>query len=235
VVVGRNSSIETGRTKRLHEDGPGTLVMEFLDEAILPDGRVKVPFKGKGEVCAAFSEAVFRYLESYNISHHFIESVGNGRIKVRRLDMLPLTVHVRNIAAGDMVERFSLQEGQVLDYPVIEHYLKRPGLAPTMVNPSHCLAFQLASDEELKALGRLASKVNAVLRSFFDRRDLILVDFTLEFGKDKGVVLVGDEISPDTCRLWDRRTRKKYDSDCFKSNMNAAEEIYREVLEKVIG
>ena len=126
--------------------------------------------------CAAFSEAVFRYLESYNIGHHFLERVGEGRMRVRRLTMLPLTVHVRNLAAGDMVERFSLQEGQVLDYPVIEHYLKRPGLSPTMVNPSHCLAFQLATDEELKALGRLASKVNAVLRSFFDRRDLVLVD-----------------------------------------------------------
>lgn len=233
--MGRNSSIETRRTKRLHDDGPGTLIMEFLDEAILPDGRIKVPFKGKGAVCAAFSEAVFRYLESYNIGHHFIEGVGEGRIKVRRLDMLPLTVHVRNLAAGDMVERFSLAEGQVLDYPIIEHYLKRPGLSPTMVNPSHCLAFQLATDDELKALGRVASKVNAVLRSFFDRRDLVLVDFTLEFGKDGGCILVGDEISPDTCRLWDRRTKKKYDSDCLKSNLSSSEAIYREVLEKVIG
>lgn len=231
--MARNKTLSAGRTKRLLEDGPDRLILEFGDEAVLPDGRVKVPFKGKGAVCAQFSEAVFHYLESYRIAHHFLERVGENRLKVRRLEMLPLTVHVRNVATADLVERFSLEEGQVLDYPVIEHYLKRPGLEPTLVNTSHCLAFQLAQEDEIRAVGRVAAKVNAVLRSFFERRDVQLVDFRLEFGMAGGSLYVGDEISPDSCRLWDRRTRKKYDSDCLRSGLSGAEETYREILEKV--
>lgn len=226
--------LSAGRTKRLLEDGADRLVLEFTDDAVLPDGRVKAPFKGKGAVCAQFSEAVFRYLESYHIAHHFVERVGDNRLKVRKLRMLPLTVQVRNVATADLVERFSLEEGQVLDYPVIEHYLKRPGLEPTLVNTSHCLAFQLAQEEEIRAVGRVAAKVNAVLRSFFDRRDVQLVDFRLEFGLAGGALLIGDEISPDSCRLWDRRTRKKYDSDCMRSGLAGAEDAYREILEKVL-
>lgn len=225
----------THRTKRLYEDGPTTLEMEFLDLAELPDGRLKAPFKGKGEVCARFSEAVFRYLESYNIGHHFLSLSGEARMKVRRLEMLPLTVRVRNLAAGDLVELFSVQEGQTLDVPVVEMEYKRPGEAPVPVNASHCLAFHLASEDELRGVDRMASKINAVLRSFFDRRDIQLVDVELEFGRHQGQLLLGDEISPDTCRLWDRRTRRKYDSDCLRSGLAAAEPAYRDVLAKVLG
>jgi len=232
--VSRNKVLRAGRTKRLHEDGDDRLVLEFLDEAVLPDGRVKAPFKGKGAVCAQFSEALFHYLESYHIGHHLLERVGENRLRVRRLEMLPLTVLVRNVATADLVERFPLEEGQLLDSPVIEHYLKRPGLAPTLVNTSHCLAFQLAQEEEIRAVARMAAKVNAVLRSFFDRRDVQLVDFRLEFGRAGGALCVGDEISPDSCRLWDRRTRKKYDADCLRGGLSGAEETYREILEKVL-
>ncbi len=225
----------THRTKRVYEDGPSTLELEFLDLAELPDGRLKAPFKGKGEVCARFSEAVFRYLESYNIGHHFLSMSGEARMKVRRLDMLPLSVRVRNLAAGDLAEIFPVQEGQLLDVPVVELFYKRPGAGLVPVNTSHCLAFHLATEDELRAVDRMASKINAVLRSFFDRRDIQLVDVELEFGRHQGQLLLGDEISPDTCRLWDRRTRRKYDSDCLRSGLAAAESAYRDVLEKVLG
>ncbi|MFA7329958.1 MAG: phosphoribosylaminoimidazolesuccinocarboxamide synthase [Candidatus Delongbacteria bacterium] len=225
----------THRTKRVYEDGPSTLELEFLDLAELPDGRLKAPFKGKGEVCARFSEAVFRYLESYNIGHHFLAMSGEARMKVRRLDMLPLSVRVRNLAAGELAEIFPVQEGQLLDVPVVELFYKRPGAGLVPVNSSHCLAFHLATEDELRAVDRMASKINAVLRSFFDRRDIQLVDVELEFGRHQGQLLLGDEISPDTCRLWDRRTRRKYDSDCLRSGLAAAESAYRDVLEKVLG
>ncbi|MDP2360534.1 MAG: phosphoribosylaminoimidazolesuccinocarboxamide synthase [bacterium] len=225
----------THRTKRLHEDGPGTLEIEFLDQAVLPDGRLKAPFKGKGALCARFSEAVFRYLESYNIGHHFLGMTGENRMKVRRLEMLPLTVLVRSIAAADLTARFGVPEGQVLDVPILELFYKRPGQEAVPVNPSHCQAFHLASEEELRCVDRLATKINAVLRSFFDRRDILLVDVELEFGRTQGGLLLGDEISPDTCRLWDRRTRRKYDSDCMRSGLAGAEAAYRDVLEKVLG
>ena len=225
----------THRTKRVFEDGPTTLELEFLDQAVLPDGRLKAPFKGKGAICARFSEAVFRYLESYNISHHFLAMTGEARMKVRRLDMLPLTVLVRNVAAADLPERFDVAEGQPLDVPVTELFYKRKGLAPVAVNASHCLAFRLASEDELRAVDRMASKINAVLRSFFERRDIQLVDVELEFGRHGGVLLLGDEVSPDSCRLWDRRTRRKYDSDCLRSGLAGAEAAYRDVLDKVLG
>jgi phosphoribosylaminoimidazole-succinocarboxamide synthase len=231
--VARSRILSAGRTKQLLEDGSEGLILEFTDQAVLPDGRIKAPFKGKGAVCAQFSEALFRYLESYRILHHFLERVGENRLKVRRLQMLPLTVLVRNIATADLVERFALDEGQPLESPVIETYLKRPGLGPTLVNTSHCLAFGLADEDQLRAVGRTAAKVNAVLRSFFERRDVQLVEVRLEFGSTGGLLYLGDEISPDSCRLWDRRTRKKYDSDCFRSGLAGAEDCYREILEKV--
>ncbi len=225
----------THRTKRLHEEGPGTLELEFLDQALLPDGRLKAPFKGKGAVCARFSEVLFRYLESYNIAHHFLGMTGEARMKVKRLDMLPFTVKVRNLASADLPLHFPVQEGQVLDSPVTEWLYKRPGEAPIPVNASHCLAFHLATEEELRAVDRLASKINAVLRSFFERRDIQLVEADLEFGRFQGQILLGDEISPDSCRLWDRRTRRKYDADSLRSGNAAAEAAYRDVLEKVLG
>lgn len=226
---------DTHRTKRLHEDGPGTLQLEFLDQAVLPDGRLKAPFKGKGVVCARFSEALFRYLESYNIAHHFLSMEGEARMRVKKLDMLPFSVRVRNQATADLPLHFPVQEGQVLDSPVTEWLYKRPGAAPVPVNASHCLAFRLATEEELRAVDRMASKINAVMRSFFDRRDIQLVDVELEFGRLQGQIVLGDEISPDNCRLWDRRTRRKYDADSLRSGMAAAEAAYRDVLEKVLG
>lgn len=226
---------ETHRTKRLHEDGATTLQLEFLDQVVMPDGRLKAPFKGKGAVCARFSEALFRYLESYNVSHHFLSMEDEARMRVKRLEMLPFTVRVRNIATADLTRHFPVPEGQVLESPVTEWLFKRPGDVAVPVNASHCLAFKLATEDELRAVDRMASKINAVLRSFFDRRDIQLVDAELEFGRHQGQIVLGDEISPDNCRLWDRRTRRKYDADSLRSGVAAAEAAYRDVLEKVLG
>ena len=234
--MARKKVITEGRTKKLlATDQENILHLEFGDEIVLPGGRTRKLFKGKGEVCARFSEALFRYLDSYNIQNHCMELVDANRLKVRRLNMLPLTMMVRNVATGDLVERFGVEEASTLDYPVLEMYLKQPQQEHVAINDSHCLAFSLATQEELRAICRIASKANAILRSFFDRRGVLLVDFRLEFGKQGNNIVIADELSPDNCRLWDRRTRKKYDFECIRSGHSNAETVYREILEKVLA
>jgi len=233
--VAKKEIVVNGRTKRLLASDDQHLILEFGDEAITPGGRTKKLFKGKGELCSRFSETIFSYLDSYNIPNHYVERAALSGLKVRRLQVLPLSVMVRNVATADLVERFEVEEGANLDYPVIEHYFKRSGGQLILVNDSHCQAFSLASLEEMRAIRRMASKVNAILRSFFDRRGVILIDFRLEFGKAGANLMIADEFSPDTCRLWDRRTRKKYDFDCLKSGLAGAEATYKEILERILN
>ncbi len=227
--------IAEGATKCLSADGEAnSVLMEFADTVQTPTGRRKATFEGKGGICAQVCAKVFQYLDGYNIPTHFMDVAGANCLRVKRLEMVPLILHIRNVATADLSERFDIPEGTILDYPVLEFYRKQSG-TPVMVNDSHCLAFQLATLEEIRAMHRLASKANAILRSFFDRRSLLLVDLRLEFGKVGGQLIIGDEISPDTCRIWDRKTRKKLDFDSQKQGTAVFEESYRHLEERVLA
>jgi len=207
--------------------------MKFGDKVLSPDGEIRDSFKGKGALCADFSELVFNYFGSYNIPHHMIERRGKNQLLVQRLEMLPFTLHVRNIAAGDLCQRFDVEEGQVLDCPIIEMHFKKQNAPLTLVNRSHCLAIGLASEDDLRSLSILASKANAILRSFFERRDLLLVDFYMEIGRGGAGLLIADEISPDTCRVWDRRTKRRLGKDSLKDKRQSAGEAYKDLLERI--
>ena len=228
--------IAEGATKKLSTVADEKFCsMEFTDTVQTPTGRRKASVEGKGEICASICLKLFSYLSGYNIPTHFEEAKGPNSLLVRRLEMVPLVVHVRNVAAADLCERFEVAEGTVLDYPVIEFYRKHAQGQMVMVNDSHCLAFKLATVEEMRTMHRIASKANAILRSFFDRRGLLLVELRLEFGKSGSSLIIGDEISPDTCRIWDRKTRKKLDFDSQKQGTAIFEETYRSLQERVIA
>jgi phosphoribosylaminoimidazole-succinocarboxamide synthase len=233
--LAKNEILVSGRTKKLLALEENFNVLEFGDSIVLPDGKVRSAFEGKGAICAQFSEAVFHYLDSYNIASHFVEMIDSKRMKVRKLEMLPIYVLVRNFATADLVQRFQVEEGRRLEYPIVEHYTKGAEFENNLVNDSHCLAFDLVGIDELRAISRLASKINAILRSFFERRGLVLADFRLEFGKTAKNLLIADEFSPDSCRLWDLKTRKKFGSSSLKSGVAGAKESYEDVLSRVIS
>jgi phosphoribosylaminoimidazole-succinocarboxamide synthase len=230
--VAKNQVFFEGQTKQLIESGKN-LLMQFDDKVIGSKGTPQDAFKGKGVLCADFSELVFSYLGSYNIPHHMLLRHAKNQLLVRRLDILPFVIHVQNMAVGPLSKRFNLKDGQPLSCPVVEIYHKMKDAPLVMVNPSHCLAFKLATENELRVLTILATKTNAILRSFFERRDLLLVDFQLEIGRAKEGLMVADEISPDTCRLWDRHTGRRMGRDSVLDKGLSAGEAYKDLLERI--
>ncbi len=230
----RKELINEGKAKRLYQiDKPDLLIQEFKDDATAFNGKKRGKIKDKGALNNEISSFLFEYLEGYHIPTHFVKKLSDSEMLVKKLEVIPLEVVVRNIAAGSLCKRYGVKEGLELQYPIIEHYLKSDQLGDPPLNEYHIYAFCLALPEELKTVNRMASKVNAVLKSFFERRGIKLVDFKLEFGRHKGQILLGDEISPDTCRFWDTQTDKKLDKDRFRQDLGDSREAYVEIRDRV--
>ena len=208
-------------------------ILEFKDDFSDQSGVKKGNIPGKGEINTGISCFLFQYLENYHIPTYFIERTGHTEVVVRKLEMIPLEVVVHNVATAGLVKRFRLVEGSGLDFPIIEYFLKAPDLGNPMINETHALALGYAQTDDVRAIGRLASKTNAILKSLFERRGLLLVDFKLEFGNLADQIYVGDEISPDTCRIWDKKTNRKMDKDRFLQDLGGVEKAYRELFERL--
>ena len=232
--VKKNVLIE-GRWKRFYyTDSPDILIQEFTDDGPGLNGKKSVKIRDKGAVNNDVSSLLFEYLSGYHVQSHYIKKLSTNEMLVRRLDILPFEVVVRNNAAGRLYRCYGLKEGQELPHPIIEHYLKNPELENPLLNEFHLSALGLATLEELKVINRTASKINAVLKAFFERRDLKLVDFTLEFGRHKGQILVGDEISLDTCRLRDRQSNEPIgDRNRGRSGSEDLREVYLSLRERL--
>jgi len=220
-----------GKAKKVIPLDDGKIMMEFKDDATAFDGSKKARFKGKGWLNAQISAHLFSVLEKNGVKTHFIGVAGDNRLIVERLEMYPIEVVVRNVVAGSLKRRLPLEEGTELREPVVELYYKDDALHDPMINHYH--AKILGIDEgELREMERIALKVNEILREYFREKGIILVDFKLEFGKNsRGEIILGDEISPDTCRFWDAKTRESLDKDVFRFDkgdlINAYEELYR--------
>jgi len=235
MISKKKNKIYEGKAKILHEtSNPDQLVQEFKDDATAFNGAKKGKIKNKGVINNKISAQLFRYLESYNVPTHFISECGEGEMLIRRMQMIPIEVVMRNIAAGNLVKRGGMKEGQALERPLLEFYLKDDAKNDPMIDETYILSNGLATSEDLRIISRLTAKVNAVLKTFFLRRNLKLVDFKLEFGRARSKILLGDEISPDTCRLWDVPTGKKMDKDRFRQDLGGVEEAYEEVLRRVL-
>jgi phosphoribosylaminoimidazole-succinocarboxamide synthase len=225
-----------GKAKKVWTtEDPGRVVMEFKDDATAFNGEKRGRITDKGVVNARVSAELFTRLAAQGIPTHFLAQMDDRRLLVKRLDMIPLEVVVRNIVAGSLAHRTGLPEGADMPAPLVEIYYKSDALGDPLFNDEHVYLLKAATPETLQALKQTARTVNQVLRGFFLDRDLLLVDFKLEFGWAEGVMTVGDEITPDTCRLWDRRTREKLDKDRFRRDLGGVEEAYREVLRRVLS
>lgn len=234
------------RTEKLYEgkakivfatDEPDVYIQDFKDSATAFDGKKKGTIGEKGRMNNAISSSLFELLEDAGVPTHFLGREGDTAMRIRRLDMFMVEFVVRNIAAGSLSKRIGYPEGTVLkNPPIVEYYYKDDELGDPLLCMAHLDELQVISPEDLARATELSKAVNEVLRAFFAERELILVDFKLEFGKDaSGEVRLGDEISPDTCRLWDAATNEKLDKDRFRRDLGGVEDAYAEVLRRISG
>ncbi len=228
--------IYEGKAKILYNtEDPDLVIQHFKDDASAFDGKKKGSIKDKGVMNNAISSKVFEFLEDSGIKTHFVEMLNDREMLVKRLTILPIEVVVRNVVAGSLAKRMGAEEGKELNDAVIELYYKSDPLGDPMINKFHIMAFELADSNQVFTMEREGIRINNVLYTFFEERGMKLVDFKLEFGLHKGDLILGDEISPDTCRLWDKETDEKLDKDRFRRDMGKVEDAYNEVLKRVTG
>ncbi|MDQ4082823.1 MAG: phosphoribosylaminoimidazolesuccinocarboxamide synthase [Actinomycetota bacterium] len=223
-----------GKAKKVYvTDEEGVLLHRYKDDATAFDGKKRGTIDGKGRTNATMSAAVFEYLETQGVPTHFVERADDESIKTKRLEMLPVEVVVRNVAAGSLARRIGYEEGTPLKAPIVELYLKDDDLGDPLLNRHHFRELGVA-DEDLNFCEALGLKVNEVLAPYFDERGVTLVDFKIEVGRDaEGNLMLADEISPDTCRFWDKETNEKLDKDRFRRDLGGVEEAYAEMLRRV--
>ena len=233
--VKQGDLVYSGKAKSLFRtDTEGELLVKFRDDITAFDGGKKDILTEKGSLNSKVSARLFSLLEEHRIRTHFIRSLDDSSMLVRELEMIPLEVIVRNVAAGSMIRNYPVREGTLLDPPVIVIDYKDDSRHDPMLNDDLILALKILSREELQQLKELALRVNIVLSRFFEARGIILVDFKLEFGRCKGEILVGDEISMDSMRLWDARTKGSLDKDVYRFEKGDVLAVYRQVAEKVL-
>ncbi|MFQ5905158.1 MAG: phosphoribosylaminoimidazolesuccinocarboxamide synthase [bacterium] len=225
-----------GKAKVLYEtDEPDLLIQTFKDDATAGDGEKRGTILRKGAVNNSISSRLFEVLAAERIRNHFVKKLNEVDMLVKRLRMFRVEVTVRNIAAGGLSRTLGIPEGEVLKYPVLEYHLKDDELHDPLINSFHIRALDLADDETLGKMEETSFRTNEVLERFLSERNIDLVDFKLEFGTADGEILIGDEISPDTCRFWDSRTRDKLDKDRFRRDLGGVEEAYEEVRKRICG
>jgi phosphoribosylaminoimidazole-succinocarboxamide synthase len=237
--MNRRKAIYEGKAKIIYEGPePGTFIQHFKDDLTAGNGEKKSSAAGKGVLNNRISAHLMTRLESIGIPTHFLRSVNMREQVVRQLEMIPLEVVVRNIAAGSLVKRFGVKEGTVLPRPVVEFYLKKDELNDPMVSEDHIIAFNWLDPYELEEIIAMSWRVNDYLNGLFSGIGLKLVDFKLEYGRlwgDQGelYLLLADEISPDNCRLWDAVTNEKLDKDRFRQDLGGVIEAYQTVAERL--
>jgi len=232
----RGEMLYEGKAKKVYcTDDPDRYIVEFKDDATAFNGIKKGTIVDKGIMNNAMSSYLFAMLGEAGIATHFLQRISDREMLVRRVQIIPLEVIVRNIAAGSMSKRLGIAEGTPLADPVVEFSYKDDALGDPLVNEDHIRALGAATEEEVTTLRRLALAVNRLLRDRFCAAGITLVDFKLEFGRADGAILLADEISPDTCRLWDSATGEKLDKDLFRRDLGGVEEGYHEALGRLLG
>jgi len=223
-----------GKAKKLYTTpDPDLVIAYFKDDATAFNAKKRGTIEDKGVINNRMSELFFGLLEKNGVKTHFIRRLNERDMLCKRLDIVPVETVVRNIVAGSMAKRLGREEGEDLKAPIVEYYYKSDPLDDPLIYGEHAILFGWTTEGELKTIHALALKVNDILRRFLDERGIILVDFKLEFGRHKGEILLGDEICPDTCRFWDKATRKKLDKDRFRRDLGDVEEAYHEMLRRV--
>ncbi|MBD7945955.1 phosphoribosylaminoimidazolesuccinocarboxamide synthase [Psychrobacillus sp. Sa2BUA9] len=226
-----------GKAKRLYAtENEDVLYVAYKDSATAFNGEKKAEIGGKGILNNKITTILFEQLKKYGIESHFIEQISENEQLVKKVEIIPLEVVVRNIAAGSLSKRLGMAEGTPLKKPIVEFYFKDDDLGDPLLTNAHLELLEIASPVEIDTLQTMALEVNQVLRPIFSDIGVTLVDFKLEFGKTTdGAILLADEISPDTCRLWDKETNKKLDKDVFRRNLGSLTEVYEIILSRLGG
>jgi phosphoribosylaminoimidazole-succinocarboxamide synthase len=226
-----------GKAKRIYAtDDEQIVLVEYKDSATAFNGQKKANITGKGRLNNEITSLLFLKLKEQGIDSHFIERVSETEQLVKKVAIIPLEVVVRNVAAGSLSKRLGIEEGRALTAPIVEFYLKNDELGDPLVTTDHILELKAATAEEITILRQKALQINTILLSFFADRGIRLIDFKLEFGKDQeGQILLADEISPDTCRLWDDQTNEKLDKDIFRRDLGSLTEAYETILTRLGG
>ncbi|MGX7030025.1 phosphoribosylaminoimidazolesuccinocarboxamide synthase [Vagococcus zengguangii] len=230
-----NELIYAGKAKKLFTtDTPDVLWVEYLDQATALNGLKKDTVIGKGQLNNQITSRVFDYLTAKGIKHHFIKQESATEQTIQRLSIIPLEVVVRNVVAGSFAKRFGLEEGAKLAQPIVEFYYKKDELDDPFINDAHVLFLDVATETEIAELKAQALEINQVLIELFNQLGIQLVDFKLEFGRNQaGEIVLGDEISPDTCRLWDKETGDHLDKDVYRREIGGIVSVYEEVLRRL--
>ena len=228
------NQITTGKAKSLYTTNDEQyLVMEFRDDTSAFDGKKTAALENKGKVNNQFNAFIMEFLSTKEINTHFIKLLSNNESLVRNLDMFPIECVVRNRATGSLCKRLGIEDGYILETPLFEFFLKDDDLGDPLINDNHIISFGWATKEELGVMQSITLKVNEILVDFFSEANLLLIDFKLEFGKFKDKIMLGDEFTPDGCRLWDKDTLNKMDKDRFRQDLGNVIETYGEVADRL--
>lgn len=233
----KKEQLYEGKAKKVFAtDDPNLVIVSYKDDATAFNGEKKGTIAGKGAINNVMSNHMFQLLEQQGVPTHFVEQLSDRETVVKKVSIVPLEVIVRNISAGSFAKRYGVKEGIVFDEPTFELSYKNDDLGDPLMNEYHAIALGLATREEIELIKSMTFKVNEVMKQYFDTLNVTLVDFKLEFGKTAdGKIVLADEISPDTCRLWDKTTGEKLDKDRFRRDMGGVEDAYQEIMRRVFG
>ena len=233
----KTTQLYEGKAKKVFAtNDPQYVIVSYKDDATAFNGEKKGTIVGKGAINNQMSNLLMQMLEKHGVPTHFVEQLSERETVVKKVTIVPLEVIVRNISAGSFAKRYGVKEGIVFDQPTFEFSYKNDDLGDPLLNTSHALALKLATSEEIDTIRTMALKVNELLKDYFAKLNVTLVDFKLEFGRlADGTIVLADEISPDTCRFWDSTTGEKLDKDRFRRDMGGVEEAYQEMMRRLTG
>lgn len=230
----KREQLYEGKAKKVFlTDDPDVLIVDYKDDATAFNGEKKGTIVGKGAINNRMTNYIFKELEKSGIPTHFIEELSDRETAVKKVSIVPLEVIVRNVAAGSFSKRLGIEEGVAFEEPTIEFSYKNDELGDPLINDYFARALNLATWDEIETIKKYAFKVNEVLKEFFLSAGLKLIDFKIEFGRYYDTIILADEISPDTCRLWDVNTNEKMDKDRFRRDLGNVEEAYQEVMKRI--
>lgn len=230
----KHDELYSGKAKSVFRtEDPDLYVMQFRNDTSAFDGTKLAKLEDKGKVNNIFNAFIMGKLEEAGIRTHFVKKLSDTESLVRRLEMIPVECVVRNLAAGSICKRYGIPEGADINPPTFEFFLKNDALHDPMINDYHIASFGWADPAHIEAMKKITFRVNEVLKELLSKAGMLLVDYKLEFGLNNGEILLGDEFSPDGCRIWDSKTRKKMDKDRFRQDLGDVIETYKEVGERL--
>ncbi len=234
--VTKGAQLYEGKAKKVFETSdPDLVIVDYKDDATAFNGEKKGTIVGKGVINNKMTNYMFGLLEKEGVPTHLVEELSDRETLVKKVEIVPLEVIVRNVAAGSFSKKLGIEEGRKLSCPTLEFSYKNDDLGDPFINDYYALALDLATKEEIDTIAKYAFKVNEFMLKFFKEINVDLIDFKIEFGRFHGQILLADEISPDTCRFWDSTTHEKLDKDRFRRDMGGVEDAYNEMIRRIFG